>query len=349
MKKACVIGGNGYLALAIIKQLLEKGYHVNVTVRNPDDSAKVAYLKTLGETGTLKLFRADFMVEGSFDDAVIGCDYVFHVAAPTNLMSEDPENDLIKPAIQGTLNILRSCLKAKTVKQVVHTSSACTVSVNQQKGTGYVLDEEAWSDIDYVLTEKPLTWGYIVAKTLAEKEALKFAKENQIGLITIIPTLIIGTPLNGELPSPVNLALCFFSGNKMQMDILNKMQMTSGSISAVHLEDTARAHIFLAENDKASGRYICNAVNTSAAELASFLNKQYPQYKVFNDVVDSPGPAKLSLSSEKLIQAGFEFNYKSLEEIIDSVIEYGKSKGILSNRTPPATIENGKSKGFLLN
>ena len=66
-------------------------------------------------------------------------------------------------------------------------------------------------------------------------------------------------------------------------------------------------------------------------------------------VVDSPAPAKLSLSSEKLIQAGFEFNYKSLEEIIDSVIEYGKSKGILSNRTAPATIENGKSKGFLSN
>lgn len=68
------------------------------------------------------------------------------------------QNDLIKPAIQGTLNILRSCLKAKTVKLVVHTSSACTVSVNQQKGIGYVLDEEAWSDIDYMLKEKPPTW-----------------------------------------------------------------------------------------------------------------------------------------------------------------------------------------------
>ncbi|XP_039146725.1 anthocyanidin reductase ((2S)-flavan-3-ol-forming) isoform X2 [Dioscorea cayenensis subsp. rotundata] len=349
MKKACVIGGNGYLALAIIKQLLEKGYHVNATVRNPDDSAKVAYLKKIGEIGTLKLFQADMTVEGSFDDAVIGCDYVFQVAAPTNLMSEDPENDLIKPAIQGTLNILRSCLKAKTVKRVVHTSSACTVSVNQQKGTGYVLNEEAWSDIDYMLKEKPPTWGYIVAKTRAEKEAFKFAKENKIDLITINPTFIIGIPLNGEVPPPINLALCFFTGDKMWMDILKMTQMISGSVSAAHLEDTARAHIFLAENDKASGRYICNAVNTSAPELASFLNKQYPQYKVFNDVVDLPGPTKLSLSSEKLIQAGFEFKYKSLEEIIDSIFEYGKSKGFLSKRTPPTTLENDKCKSLLSN
>lgn len=48
-------------------------------------------MKKIGEIGTLKLFQADMTVEGSFDDAVIGCDYVFQVAAPTNLMSEDPE------------------------------------------------------------------------------------------------------------------------------------------------------------------------------------------------------------------------------------------------------------------
>ncbi|KAJ0974823.1 hypothetical protein J5N97_016788 [Dioscorea zingiberensis] len=328
MKKACVTGGNGYLASALIKQLLENGYHVNATVRNPDDIAKVSHLKKLEEIGTLKLFQADLMVEGSVDEAVIGCDYVFHVAAPTNLMSDDPENELIRPAIQGTLNVLKSCLKAKTVERVVYTSSGSAVSVNQQKGTGYVLDEEAWSDVDYLMGEKPPTWGYIVSKTLAEKEALKFASENQMDLVTIVPTLIVGPGLSLEVPVSIHMALSLFTGDEMWINGLSAMETLSGSISMVHLKDIVRAHIFLAENPSASGRYICTAVNTSLAEIASFLTKQYPQYKVFIDVHDIPAKAKLSLSSKKLIQAGYEFNY-NMEEIFDTAIEYGKSKGML--------------------
>ncbi|KAJ0974802.1 hypothetical protein J5N97_016767 [Dioscorea zingiberensis] len=307
MKKACVTGGNGYLASALIKQLLENGYHVNATVRNPDDIAKVSHLKKLEEIGTLKLFQADLMVEGSVDEAVIGCDYVFHVAAPTNLMSDDPENELIRPAIQGTLNVLKSCLKAKTVERVVYTSSGSAVSVNQQKGTGYVLDEEAWSDVDYLMGEKPPTWGYIVSKTLAEKEALKFASENQMDLVTIVPTLIVGPGLSLEVPVSIHMALSLFTGDEMWINGLSAMETLSGSISMVHLK---------------------GYLNTSLAEIASFLTKQYPQYKVFIDVHDIPAKAKLSLSSKKLIQAGYEFNYK-MEEIFDTAIEYGKSKGML--------------------
>jgi anthocyanidin reductase len=58
------------------------------------------------------------------------------------------------------------------------------------------------------------------------------------------------------------------------------MQMLSGSISVTHVEDVCRAHIFLAEKESASGRYICSATNSSVPELANFLNKRYPQYKV---------------------------------------------------------------------
>jgi len=58
------------------------------------------------------------------------------------------------------------------------------------------------------------------------------------------------------------------------------MQFLSGSISITHVEDICRAHIFVAENESASGRYIVSAHNTSVPELAKFLNKRYPQYKV---------------------------------------------------------------------
>lgn len=71
-----------------------------------------------------------------------------------------------------------------------------------------------------------------------------------------------------------------FAGNEFLINGLKGMQMLSGSISITHVEDVCRAHIFVAEKESASGRYICAAVNTSAPELAKFLSKRYPQFKI---------------------------------------------------------------------
>uniref|UniRef100_A0A0E0DIR5 NAD(P)-binding domain-containing protein n=1 Tax=Oryza meridionalis TaxID=40149 RepID=A0A0E0DIR5_9ORYZ len=68
MKTACVTGGNGYIASALIKMLLQKGYAVKTTVRNPDDMKKNSHLKDLEALGPLEVFRADMDEEGSFDD-----------------------------------------------------------------------------------------------------------------------------------------------------------------------------------------------------------------------------------------------------------------------------------------
>lgn len=71
-----------------------------------------------------------------------------------------------------------------------------------------------------------------------------------------------------------------FVGNEFLINGMKGMQMLSGSISIAHVDDVCRAHIFLAENESASGRYICCPINTSVPELAKFLSKRYPQYKV---------------------------------------------------------------------
>ncbi|KAK3433329.1 hypothetical protein EUGRSUZ_D00858 [Eucalyptus grandis] len=235
---------------------------------------------------------------------------------------------MIKPAIQGVLNVLKACAKAKTVKRVVMTSSAAAVSINNLQETGLVMDEKNWTDVEFLSSVKPPTWGYPASKTLAEKAAWKFAEENNIKLITVIPSLMAGRSLTLDVPSSVCLAMSLLRGDEFLMNGLKGMQMLSGSISITHVEDVCRAHIFLAEKESASGRYICCAANTSVPELAKFLNKRYPQYKSPTEFGDFPSKAKLIISSEKLIKEGFTYKY-SIEDIYDQSVEYFKEKGLL--------------------
>ncbi|KAK7400442.1 hypothetical protein VNO78_11650 [Psophocarpus tetragonolobus] len=329
-KKACVIGGSGFLASCLIKQLLEKGYAVNTTVRDPDNAKKIPHLLALQSLGELNIFGADLTGEKDFDDPVAGCELVFQLATPVNFASEDPENDMIKPAISGVLNVLKACARVTGIKRVILTSSAAAVTINQLKGTDLVMDESNWTDVEYLNTAKPPTWGYPVSKTLAEKVAWEFAEENHIDLITVIPTLTTGPSLTPDIPSSVGLATSLITGNDFLINALKGMQLLSGSISITHVEDICRAQIFLAEKESASGRYICCAHNTSVPELAKFLNKRYPQYKSPTEFDDCPSKAKLIISSEKLVKEGFSFKY-GIEEIYDQTVEYLKSKGALKN------------------
>uniref|UniRef100_A0A0E0DIQ8 NAD-dependent epimerase/dehydratase domain-containing protein n=1 Tax=Oryza meridionalis TaxID=40149 RepID=A0A0E0DIQ8_9ORYZ len=331
-KTACVTGGNGYIASALIKMLLEKGYAVNTTVRNPENTEKNSHFKELHALGPLTVFRADLEEEGSFDEAVAGCDYAFLVAAPVNLKSENPQKELVEAGVRGTLNVMRSCVRAGTVRRVVLTSSAAAVSGRPLQGDGHVLVESSWSDVDYLSSaanKKSPGKAYSLSKVLSEKEASRVAEENGISLVTVCPVVTVGPAPAVEAKPCVAAVLSLLSGDEEMISTVKIMEKASGGLMLVHVDDLCRAEIFLAEKPPPPPPP-AESFNTTVLALARFMAGRYPQYSVKTDRFDGmPEKPRVCCSSEKLIREGFEFKYTNMGDILDDLVEYGRALGIL--------------------
>ncbi|KAM7518224.1 hypothetical protein LguiB_017186 [Lonicera macranthoides] len=152
---------------------------------------KVKHLLDLPNATThLSLWKGDLIDKWNFDDAINICSGVFHVATPMYFISViDPENEVIKTTVNGVLNIMRSCVKAKTVKRLVYTSTTGTIVVQRQ----------------------PPTRIYFVAKTTAEKAPWKFAEENGSDLVTIQPSIVFGPFITPSRPLSFDISIALIT------------------------------------------------------------------------------------------------------------------------------------------
>src|SRR5271156_4651095 len=147
MSTVLVTGGSGFVASHIILQLLAAGHQARTTVRNLKRESDVrAMLKTGGaETGDrLSFFAADLENDAGWREAVAGCEYVLHVASPFPLNAPKHEDELIVPAREGALRVLRASRNAG-VKRVVLTSSFAAIGYGQ-KPQKTPFDETSWTD-----------------------------------------------------------------------------------------------------------------------------------------------------------------------------------------------------------
>ncbi|CAH9107961.1 unnamed protein product [Cuscuta epithymum] len=325
----CVTGGSGFIGSWLLKSLLQKGYNVNATVRHPE---KALHLLKLSDR--LKLFKADLNEEGSFDEAVRGCDGVFHVAASMEFgLQEKHNNDnyvqehVIDPAIRGTINVLKSCLKAYSVKRVVFTSSISTMTGQDSSGKlRPVVDETCNIPTEHVWKTKPSGWVYSIAKVSTEEAAFRFANENGIDLVSVISPTVAGPFSTSTVPSSIRFLLSPITGDAGLLPILASVNSRMGSIAVVHVEDICSAHIFLMENDKAKGRYFCCARNISISELIARLTEEYPIPNAPSLIMQDDNLQPPTISSKKLMDLGYSFKHGVqgiIQDTIQSCIEHG--------------------------
>ncbi|XP_014499795.1 cinnamoyl-CoA reductase 1 [Vigna radiata var. radiata] len=318
-KVACVTGASGYIASWLVKFLLQRGYTVKATVRDLNNPKKVDHLVNLdGAKERLQLFKADLLDEGSFDSAVEGCDAVFHTASPFFFGGKDPQAEFLDPAVKGTLNVLKSCSKSATLKRVVVTSSVAAVACNDRpRAPDEVLDETWFSDPEFCRRNQG--W-YDLSKTLAEEAAWKFAKENNIDLVTINPALVSGPLLQPELNTSAAAVLNFVNGSPTFKNI---------TLGWIDVRDVANAHILAYENASANGRYILVERVIHHSQAVQILRDIYPTLPLPDKCVDDkPYPPAYQFSKERAKSLGLEFTplEVSLKDTVESLREKGFAK-----------------------
>jgi nucleoside-diphosphate-sugar epimerase len=275
-KPVLVTGATGYVAGWLVKRLLDEGLTVHAAVRDPDNKSKVEHLDKLAaaSNGSINYFKADLLDEESYANAMHGCELVFHTASPFSTVVDDPQRDLIDPAVNGTVNVLTTAVNTPGIKRVVVTSSCAAIytdAIDTRQAPGGMLTEDIWNttaSIDY----QP----YSYSKTLAEKKAWEIAgNQSEWDLVTINPSLVLGPPLNPHSNTSESLSIL-----KQLGDGTMKMGAPRMGLGLVDVRDVAEAHFRAGFIPEAKGRYITSAHNTNFYEMSQTLldkfGNEYP-------------------------------------------------------------------------
>jgi len=307
------------MASWLVKLLLERGYVVKGTVRNPDDSKNNHLRQFEGAKERLILCKADLLDYNSLLDAFNGCDGVFHTASP---VANDLKLEVIDQIIEGTKNVMNASAEAR-VGRVVYTSTIGAVHMDTirrpdsvDRNPDVVVDESCWSDLEYC--KKVKNW-YCYAKTNAEQEAWELSRKRGVGLVVVIPVTLVGPLLQPNINTSTLHILKYLNGQAKTYG--NAIQVYA------HVKDAAEAHILVYENPAASGRYLCGDVCLHRADVVRTLAELFPQYPVptqFSDKVN-PRVKPYKFVNHRIKDLGLRFTpfKQGLYEMVKSLQEKG--------------------------
>lgn len=244
MERAIVTGANGHIGANLCRALLARGTRVVALVRAGSDRRGL-------EGVDVELVEGDVLDAASVRAAMEGCDTLFHCAAVFAIWAKD-ERTILRPAIEGTENVLRAAKEAG-IRRTVLTSSVAAVGASESADR--LLDADAWAPAPRV--------PYYVAKQRAERRAWELAAELDLWMVSMLPTMVLGPHDHRVTPS-----------SKVVLDMLRGSGATvDGGMNVVDVRDVAEAHVRAAERGQRGQRYIVGSDNLTNRELGLLVER----------------------------------------------------------------------------
>ena len=258
-----VTGGSGYIAGFLIKQLLEQGWRVHTTVRNP---AREAALRPLlgGDADALRFFTADLMHDDGWAKAMAGCSHVAHVASPFSTNAPRHEDDLIIPAREGVLRALRFA-GAAGVARFVQTSSVAAIAYGHGRGV-HRFTEADWTDVNGADV-----YAYVKSKTLAERAARDWiaGQGGAMEFVSVNPAAVLGPVWSDDFSASIEVVRQLLGGLLPGCPDLG--------FGIVDVRDVADLHVrALTAHGIAGERFIAAGPFMKLIDVARVLKAQMP-------------------------------------------------------------------------
>jgi len=262
-----VSGASGFIASHCIIQLLAKGYKVRGTVRSLKRAEAIkSLIANSADIRNFSLVEADLNADSGWHEATEGCTYVLHVASPLPRVLPKDAEELIRPAKQGALRVLKAASDSG-VKRVVMTASTASIFYGYGN-TGKTFTESDWSD-----PESQDNSAYTRSKTYAERAAWEFmdANKTEMELCTINPGAVLGPVLESDYGTSAEIVLKLLRG-----ELPGKPKL---GFPLVDVRDVADLHIRAMESDQAAGeRFLCANDFMWMGDVSDILKVSHPQF-----------------------------------------------------------------------